>query len=324
MAEVVAGVAGWLASLGVARGDVVSWQLPNTLEAYLLYRASWRLGAVAAPVHHGAGPADVAAALAAVSPSVVIAGEGLPASSWPNALPPEAIVPGEHPAAVPVDVASLAVVLFTSGSTGVPKAVLHTHRGLVSKARTMAAVHGLGPEDVVLMPAPLAHISGLLNGVLVPGVAGMTTVLMGRWDPSAALELIADERVSFMIGPPTFFVSLMSAPEFKPEQVASLRLVSSGGAGVTPSFVESAAEAFGCLVKRTPRPAPATRPTRPVTPTAGLPDRWRCVWLTPARCGSAGRRSARATSTRRRRGVRSPRTGGFARATLVCSTPTDG
>ena len=251
MAEVVAGVAGWLASLGVARGDVVSWQLPNTLEAYLLYRASWRLGAVAAPVHHGAGPADVAAALAAVSPSVVIAGEGLPASSWPNALPPEAIVPGEHPAAVPVDVASLAVVLFTSGSTGVPKAVLHTHRGLVSKARTMAAVHGLGPEDVVLMPAPLAHISGLLNGVLVPGVAGMTTVLMGRWDPSAALELIADERVSFMIGPPTFFVSLMSAPEFKPEQVASLRLVSSGGAGVTPSFVESAAEAFGCLVKRT-------------------------------------------------------------------------
>ena len=77
----------------------------------------------------------------------------------------------------------LAVALFTGGSTGEPKAVLHTHRGLAHKALTMVRVHGLRRRDAVLMPAPLAHVSGLLNGILVPGAAGMRTVLMARWDP---------------------------------------------------------------------------------------------------------------------------------------------
>jgi cyclohexanecarboxylate-CoA ligase len=73
---------------------------------------------------------------------------------------------------------------------------------------------------------------------------------MGRWDPDAALELIELERVSFMVGPPTFFVDLMDAPSFTPERVRSLRLVSSGGAGVAPSFVERAEKVLGATVKR--------------------------------------------------------------------------
>src|SRR5204863_982523 len=59
------------------------------------------------------------------------------------------------------------------------------------------------------------------------------------------------ERITFMIGPPTFFISLMGAPGFAPERVASIRLISSGGAGVTPAFVEEASAAFGAVVKRT-------------------------------------------------------------------------
>jgi cyclohexanecarboxylate-CoA ligase len=115
----------------------------------------------------------------------------------------------------------------------------------------MVALHGLGRRDVVLMPAPAAHVSGLLNGVLVPGVAGMRTVWMSRWDPSAAVDLIEAEQVSFMIGPPTFFVTLMGAASFSPAKVGSLRLVSSGGAGVTPAFVTEASAALGAVVKRT-------------------------------------------------------------------------
>ena len=95
----------------------------------------------------------------------------------------------------------------------------------------MTDVHELTPSDVVLMPAPLAHISGLLNGILVPASIGMTTVLLDRWSPSIALDLIERERVSFMVGPPTFFVDLMSDPAFSARRVESLRLVSSGGAG---------------------------------------------------------------------------------------------
>jgi acyl-CoA synthetase (AMP-forming)/AMP-acid ligase II len=146
----------------------------------------------------------------------------------------------------------VALVLFTSGSTGVPKAVLHTQRGLSWKAVLMARVHGLGPADAVLMPAPMAHISGLLNGVLVPGAAGLRSVLVRRFDPVHALALVARERISFLAGPPTFFIAMGRAlAEGPPVDVSSVRLVSSGGASVTPAFVEDTARHFDCRVKRT-------------------------------------------------------------------------
>jgi cyclohexanecarboxylate-CoA ligase len=254
----IAATAAWLGRAGVVPGDVVAWQLPNGLETYLLYRACWRIGTIAAPVHRSAGRADVTVAVELVRPDLIVAAPDLPAAelgadvvlepgdpAWP---PPEEAQAPPSPGPAPSD---LAAVLFTSGSSGRPKAVLHTHRALVCKARGMTAMHALTPTDVVLMPAPLAHVSGLQNGVLVPGAAGMKTVLMARWEPEAALRLIEDEAVSFMIGPPTFFVSLMGAPDFAPERVRSLRLVSSGGSGVTPAFVASAAAGLDCRVKRT-------------------------------------------------------------------------
>ena len=235
--DAVARIAGGLRARGVGRGDVVAWQLPNVPEAMLLYRACWRLGAIAGPIHHQAGAAEVERMLAVLDARIVV--------------PPQAPLPDGPPvtssAAKPSD---LAVALFTGGSTGAPKAVLHTHRGLAHKALTMVRVHGLRKRDAVLMPAPLAHVSGLLNGLLVPGAAGMRTVLMARWDPERALQLVEAEGISFMIGPPTFFVQMMAAPGFTPARVASLRLVSSGGAGVTPSFVAEATDRLGARVKR--------------------------------------------------------------------------
>ena len=144
----------------------------------------------------------------------------------------------------------LAAVIFTSGSTGRPKAVLHTQRSLAYKARLMARVHGLGPGDTVLMPAPMAHISGLLNAVLLPGAAGMRVVLMERWDPARGLRLIEEQRVSYMIGPPSIFNGLMEQPGFDRRKVASMRVVSSGMLGVSPEFVAEATRGLGAVVKR--------------------------------------------------------------------------
>jgi cyclohexanecarboxylate-CoA ligase len=259
----VAALAGRLRGAGVRRGAVVAWQLPNGAEAIVLYRACWRLGAVAAPLHHRLGPAEVTAALDQVAPVLVVADPGLPAAGAAGArtlaagagpeglldlLPSAAPVPaGTSPARG----ADVAVALFTSGSTGVPKAVLHTHRGLGYKAALMVGLHGLVADDVVLMPAPLAHISGLLNGVLLPAAAGIPSVLMGAWDPDEGVRLIETERVSFMGAPPVFFSQMAASGRFRPERVASLRLVSTGGASVSPAFVDATAAAFACRVKRT-------------------------------------------------------------------------
>ena len=83
----------------------------------------------------------------------------------------------------------------------------------------MVAVHGLGAGDAVLMPAPLAHVSGLLNGVLLPAAAGIPTVLMAAWDPDEGLRLIEEERVSFMGAPPVFFSQMAATAGFRPETV---------------------------------------------------------------------------------------------------------
>jgi acyl-CoA synthetase (AMP-forming)/AMP-acid ligase II len=240
--HLVARVAGGLRAAGVRRRQVVSWQLPNRWEAVVLYRACWRIGAVAAPVHHLAGPADATTMRAQAPPDLVVDDERLASLLAADPLPASARF------ARPSDPA---VVLFTSGSSGVPKAVIHTHRGLAHKATLMVGVHGLKRRDSVLMPAPLAHVSGLLNGILLPGAAGARTVLQAKWDPEAALGLIEREHVGLMIGPPTFFHGLRGAAGFSRRRVASLRLISCGGAGVSPEFVAEAAEAFDAVVKRT-------------------------------------------------------------------------
>jgi len=258
----VAQLSGRLRAAGVRRGDVVAWQLPNGAPAVVLYRACWRLGAVAAPLHHRLGAAEVAAALHQVSPVLVLASPDLPAAALPDACPVDgggvdALLALFAPAATvaasasPARGSDLAVALFTSGSTGVPKAALHTHRGLGYKAALMVAVHGLHERDAVLMPAPLAHVSGLLNGVLLPAAAGIPSVLMAAWDPDEALRLIEEQRVSFMGAPPVFFSQMTASSRFSAGRVSSLRLVSTGGASVSPAFVDATAAAFGCRVKRT-------------------------------------------------------------------------
>jgi cyclohexanecarboxylate-CoA ligase len=191
----------------------------STAQTVITFLACWRAGAVAAPLH-----------------SRLTQREQDELRERMLALPAE---PG------------LGVVLATSGSSGRPKLVRHTGSALAYKAHLMAEVHALTTEDVVLLPAPLAHVSGLLNGVLVPGAAGMTVVVMERWSAVAALELIEREGVTFMIGPPTYFVQMMAAPDFSSDRVATVRLISCGGAGVDSGFAKRAAEAFGAVVKRT-------------------------------------------------------------------------
>jgi cyclohexanecarboxylate-CoA ligase len=278
--SMVAGLAGSLRALGIRRGDVVTWQMPNWWEALVLYRACWRCGALAAPLHHQVGAAEVAAMLGVLEPKACFSSPSLPLADQVEAVEVRGsgtrfaeLLGGPALTAGPARPSDLAAVIFTSGSTGNPKAVLHTHRGLASKALSMTAVHGLGPGDAVLMPAPLAHISGLLNAVLVPGAASMRTVLMERWDVAEGLRLIEAERVSFMIGPPTLFTAVLDHPSFTPDKVTSLRVVSSGMMGVRPEFIEAARVGLGAIVKRSYGSSEA--PTVSTCTNQDPPERWR-------------------------------------------------
>ena len=255
--QLVAAAAGGLRELGVRYGDVVTWQLPNWWEALVLFRATWRCGAVAAPIHHQVGASEVARVLADLDPALALSAPGLPLADLVDAIGVrredvrfDRLVRGRPVRRGPGRGSDIAVVLFTSGSTGHPKAVLHTHRALASKALAMTRAHGLTGDDVALMPAPLAHVSGLLNAILLPGAAAMTTVLMEKWDAERGVRLAGEHGVSFMIGPPTLFVGMMEVAGYR-QQVGDLRIVSCGSMGVTPEFIDAARAGLDAVVKRT-------------------------------------------------------------------------
>jgi cyclohexanecarboxylate-CoA ligase len=238
----VQSVAGGLRERGVDRGEPVTWQLHNGLEAVVLYWATWWLGAVAVPFHPDATSSEQRAVLARFGGATEVRVEpgGL--------LTTLRGAPVTEPAAAPADVA---LVVTTSGSSGTPKSVIHTHRTLAYKARQIRDVHRTGTADAVLVPAPLAHFAGLLHGVLHPVATGAKAVLMERWDADRAFTLVRDERVTMLFGPPVYALGIVAAPGFTRDAVASVRVISSGGTTITEDFAHRMHEEFGAVVKRT-------------------------------------------------------------------------
>ena len=267
-------VAGGLAGLGVSPGDAVAVQLPNWHETVVTLLAVARLGAVAVPIlpiqrerelafilqrtnarvavvpgryrdcDHRALLARLRAALPALDAVVVVRDDALPGM---RALDD---VTAPAPDAPRVSADTIALVMFTSGTTAEPKGVLHSHQTLLAEVHSLAAVHGIDADDTVLMPSPLTHVSGLVHAVLVPATLGSRAVLMPRWDPGEALRLIAAERVTYMVGAPTFLRDLAHHPDLARADVSSFRLFSCGGADVDPAVVAEAARRLGCVAKR--------------------------------------------------------------------------
>ncbi len=251
----VRAVAGSLAARGVEPGDRVAFRLPVGVDAVVAYRACWRIGAVAVALHPAAGSHQLTGALEQARPVVTIADPDFPPvpGVHPHTLDDLTADAGgtaAHPAGTAAAADADAVIMFTSGSTGAPRGVIHTHGSLAYKIVQLTEAHGLMSDDCALVPSPLAHVAGLLHGVLIPGATGAKTVLMPRWDPAAALGLIEREAVTYMVGPPTLFVALMDCDAFAPARTASLRMISCGGAGVTPAFCDRAATTLGVVVKR--------------------------------------------------------------------------
>ncbi|RTL70505.1 MAG: long-chain fatty acid--CoA ligase [Pseudonocardiaceae bacterium] len=142
----------------------------------------------------------------------------------------------------------VAVLTYTSGTTGPPKGAMTTHRNLIVNARTYRDWVGLDATDVVLGVAPLFHVTGLVGHIAVAVLVGAPLVLMYRLDPAATLDIAETERATFTVGSITVYVALMNAPNASREKLASLTKICSGGAPIPPATVAAFREAFGHYV----------------------------------------------------------------------------
>ncbi|MBC2668993.1 AMP-binding protein [Novosphingobium piscinae] len=143
-----------------------------------------------------------------------------------------------------VDPRGVKLVLYTSGTTGRPKGVLHSHVTLARILRTSAAHWGLAPGEATLMPSPVTHVSGYANGLEAPLVCGTRTVLMESWDAAAALALIARHRLVGTVAATPFLVELAQAARAAGERLPGFRFFACGGAAVPADLIPAANAAF--------------------------------------------------------------------------------
>jgi len=197
----------------------------------------------------------------------------LPAGAvrWLDALA-EDLVPPPH-TAKPDD---LALLPYTSGTTGLPKGCVHTHRTLMSNAAAGQWSH-VGPECVGLGVVPMFHITGLLYGVLLAVFSGSTVVVLPRWDRELAGRMISRYRVTHWTCIPTMIIDLFGSPNYKSFDLSSLRNLSGGGAAMPQAVAQRLLDEFGLTfaegygLTETAAPSHANPPERAKLQCLGIP-----------------------------------------------------
>jgi acyl-CoA synthetase (AMP-forming)/AMP-acid ligase II len=136
------------------------------------------------------------------------------------------------------------MILYTSGTTGRPKGVLHTHNSIHALIRQIGRNWLVDDGDTFLVPSPIAHIGGSIYAFECPLLLGTTAVLMERWDPDSAVALMHAERCTHMAGATPFLESLLSAAKRAGTRLPDLKVFICGGASVPPSLIRRAAAYF--------------------------------------------------------------------------------
>jgi cyclohexanecarboxylate-CoA ligase len=267
---------GGLAGLGVGPGDVVSIMLPNGPEFAALIWAVLGLGAVYSGIPASYGERELtfmvrrARAKVLVVPSSYRGGGYVELAEAARAatetLEHVVLVGGPEvsgtvsyaslaaaPPAPPEEVAAgaLAHIGFTSGTTGEPKGVMNSHQTLDAVLVRWSEHVGeqlLGRDTVNLVASPVGHHTGFLWGVLFTAHRRGTAVLLDRWSPSRAAEVMREEEVTVMFGAPTFLQDLVNTPQATPEALAALRAVVVAGAPIPRTLVEDGRARFGIFV----------------------------------------------------------------------------
>ena len=287
--SLTARVSGLLASEGVGPGDRVAIAMPNTPHFPLAYYGILRLGAVAVPLSPLLSKNELTHILRDCGATALIswsdfqqtaaaAAEGAGIKMHYTASPrgahdtglPDLLSSLLH-APVRDDIASassstLAVVLYTSGTTGEPKGAALTHENLRRNAQLFGEAVGYLPSDVVLSSLPFFHSFGqtcLLNA----GIRfGLELVLQPRFNAAEALARMATHRVTVFVGVPSMHAALLAEQRTHPRDLAALRFLGSGGAGLPPGLLNDLEAEFGVPVYEgygLSETSPVTHATRP-------------------------------------------------------------
>jgi len=260
-----------LQAFGLRPGDTVTFQLPNWIETAIIDLACVLGGFIVNPivpiyrhaelrfilndanskiafipqVYRGVDYPEMYEALKrqlSVLEHIVVVRGGASGASTFDALmqagsASTAAPAGAHPNAIKQ-------VIYTSGTTGPAKGVLYTHNQARRVLANSMEAWALTPGTRLLIGTPVTHVSGFSYGLDMPFYVGTQTVLMEKWVPELAVELIERHRVNVMIGATPFLADLLASAERLGSRLPSLEIFFCGGAAVPPGLVRRANEAF--------------------------------------------------------------------------------
>jgi acyl-CoA synthetase (AMP-forming)/AMP-acid ligase II len=244
------GLATAFADRGVGKGDVVALLLPSSADYAVCYAAAMRLGAITTGINQRLGPAEVASIAARTRPQVVVVDDGAEPPLSGAVLRRSELAPLyelDPPRSLPrLDPSDPVAIVWTSGTTGVPKGALFDHANLRDMAPGAGALSADG--DRRLSPLPFAHV-GYMTRMWDELAHRITTVITPTpWKATGALRLIEEERVTVGQGVPTQWALMLADPTFGTTDVSSLRLASTGAARVPAELVREMRERLGCPV----------------------------------------------------------------------------
>ncbi|NRQ37391.1 long-chain fatty acid--CoA ligase [Nonomuraea sp. NN258] len=245
-----------LRAAGIGPGDRVAYLGPNHPAFAETMFATHVLGAIFVPLnarltepelayllaHSGAAALVYAPECAARVPDTsglrVVAALAAPA---PGEQEYETWLAGGDPAPidVPVTLEDVALILYTSGTTGRPKGATLTHGNLVWNTYNLLVGVDVASDEVTLISAPLFHVAALNQTLLPTFIKGGRSVIMPSWDVDACYDLIEEHRVTWMFAVATMFAAFAASPRWATADLSSLRVLMSGGAAVPAALIRA-------------------------------------------------------------------------------------
>ena len=267
-----------MAANGIRPGDVVAIALPPSIDYAVACAAALRVGAVATGINTRLGPRETAAILAGCEPRLVIDDASLLQGRGDRSRTPTAAAPDDP-----------AVIIWTSGTTGLPKGAWFDHRNLAAAVRTAGAM--TQPFDRRLSGVPMAH-AGYMAKLWEQCAMGVTLVLTPTpWTAASMLRVLVDELVTVGAGVPTQWAKLVELPQVAAADLTRLRVCLAATAPAPPELVVRMRTLLGCpvVVRYAMTESPSITGTSPDDPpevqyrTVGKPQAETSIDLVDAR-----------------------------------------